>query len=166
VLNLVLLFVVMFYVYPLKFVFTFLVSMVTGQGARVRLPNGTVETMVENADQVGTLMLIFGIGYIAVFGLFVLLYSHAYRNRERLDLNELEVFDTRGDIRECALMVSIAAVSISFAALGKGRYAGLSGMTYMLTPVVMTLHGVVNGRRRRKLEERFGFSGNALLGSD
>lgn len=166
VLNLALLFVVLFYVYPLKFVFTFLVSMVTGQGARVRLPNGTVETMVENADQVGTLMLIFGIGYIAVFGLFVLLYSHAYRNRERLDLNELEVFDTRGDIRECALMVSIAAVSISFAALGKGRYAGLSGMTYMLTPVVMTLHGVVNGRRRRKLEERFGFSGNALLGSD
>ena len=156
VLNLALLFVVLFYVYPLKFVFTFLVSMVTGQGARVRLPNGTVETMVENADQVGTLMLIFGIGYIAVFGLFVLLYSHAYRNRERLDLNELEVFDTRGDIRECALMVSIAAVSISFAALGKGRYAGLSGMTYMLTPVVMTLHGVVNGRRRRKLEERFG----------
>lgn len=166
VLNLALLFVVMFYVYPLKFVFSFLVSMITGQGARVRLPNGTVETMVENADQVGTLMLIFGIGYIAVFGLFVLLYAHAYRNRERLDLNELEVFDTRGDIRECALMVGIAGVSISIAAVGGGRYAGLSGMTYMVTPVVMTAHGVINGRRRKKLEERFGFSGKAVLESD
>ncbi len=166
VLNLMLLFVVLFYVYPLKFVFSFLVSMITGQGARVRLPNGTVVTMVENADQVGTLMIIFGIGYIAVFGLFVLLYSHAYRNRERLDLNELEIFDTRGDIRESALMVSIAAVSISIALLGRGLYAGLSGMTYMLTPVVMTLHGMINGRRRRKLEEHFGSSGEAPIESD
>src|SRR5213078_4933014 len=52
VLNAVLLFVVLFYVYPLKFVFSFLISLFTGQGARVRLPNGTVTTMVENADQV------------------------------------------------------------------------------------------------------------------
>lgn len=166
VLNLALLFVVLFYVYPLKFVFSFLVSMVTGQGARVRLPNGTVETMVENSDQVATLMIIFGLGYIAVFGLFVLLYWHAYRNRERLDLNELEVFDTRADIRECALMVSIAVISIGFAVLGRGRYAGLSGITYMFTPVVMTLHGTLNGRRRRKIEERFGFGESTVLGSD
>lgn len=166
VLNLALLFVVLFYVYPLKFVFSFLVSIFTGQGARVRLPNGTVETMVENSDQVATLMIIFGLGYIAVFGLFVLLYWHAYRNRERLDLNELEVFDTRADIRECALMVSIAFISIAFAVLGRGRYAGLSGMTYMSTPVVMGLHGTLNGRRRRKLEERLAFGGSTVLESD
>lgn len=166
VLNLALLFVVLFYVYPLKFVFSFLVSIVTGQGARVRLPNGTVETMVENSDQVATLMIIFGLGYFAVFGLFVLLYWHAYRNRERLDLNELEVFDTRADIRECALMVSIAFVSIGFAVLGRGRYADVSGMTYMFTPVVMTLHGALNGRRRRKLEERFSFGESTVLESD
>lgn len=166
VLNLVLLFVILFYVYPLKFVFSFLVSMLTGQGARVRMPNGTIETMVENADQVGTLMLIFGVGYIAVFGLFVLLYWHAYRNRHRLDLNELEVFDTRTDIRECVLMVGIAAVSISFAALGRGRYAGVSGMTYMFTPVVMVLHGVVNGKRRKKLEDQFGTNLNAVAASE
>src|ERR1700704_982137 len=68
VLNLILLFVVLFYVYPLKFVFSFLVSMVTGQGARVRLPSGVEGTMVENGEQVATLMLIFGLGYIAGFG--------------------------------------------------------------------------------------------------
>jgi hypothetical protein len=56
----------------------------------VRLPNGTVEPMVENGGQVATLMIIFGIGYLAVFGLFVLLYRHAYQNRDWLELNELE----------------------------------------------------------------------------
>ena len=154
-LNAALLFVVLFYVYPLKFVFSFLVNMITGGHGEVRLPNGTVEGMVESADQVSTLMIIFGAGYIAVFGVFALLYWHAYRRRSMLELNELEVFDTRTDIGESLLMVGIAAVSIAFAAFGGGRYASTSGMTYMLTPVVMTLHGVLNGRRRRKLEERF-----------
>ena len=154
VLNCALLFVVLFYVYPLKFVFTFLISVFTGRGAKVRLPNGTIETMVESADQVTTLMIIFGIGYIAVFGVFVLLYWHALRQRERLELNELETFDTRTDIRESGLMVGIAVVSLAFAVLL--RNATLSGMTYMLTPVVMTVHGTLNGRRRKKLEQRLG----------
>src|SRR4029077_13766622 len=49
VLNGILLFVVLFYVYPLKFVFTLIVNLFTGGGAQLRLPNGTVEHMVENA---------------------------------------------------------------------------------------------------------------------
>ena len=166
VLNLALLFVVLFYVYPLKFVFSFLVSMFTGQGARVRLPNGAAGTMVENADQVATLMLIFSIGYVAVFGLFVLLYQHAYRNRERLDLNELEVFDTRKDTQESFLMVGIALISIACALFAGSRAASLSGMVYMLCPIIMTMHGMLMGKRRRKLEERFGLNGRALLESD
>src|SRR6202022_3095140 len=59
VLNTALLFVVLFYVYPLKFVFTFLISMFTGHHAEVRLPGGTMGSMVENADQVATMMVIF-----------------------------------------------------------------------------------------------------------
>lgn len=155
VLNAVLLFVVLFYVYPLKFLFSFLVSMFTGGRGEVRLPNGTVEGMVENAEQVSTLMIIFGAGYIAVFGVFALLFWHAYRRRSVLELNELEVFDTRTDIRESLLNVGIAGISIVFAVFGGSRYAGLSGITYMATPIAMTLHGMLNRRRRRKLEERF-----------
>ena len=155
VFNAVLLFVVLFYVYPLKFVFSFLVDKFTGGHGEVRLPNGTVEGMVESADQVGSLMVIFGAGYVAVFAVFALLYWHAYRKRALLELNELEVFDTRTDIRESLLNVGIAVVSLAFAVFGGGRFAGVSGMTYMLTPIVMTVHGTINGRRRRKLEARF-----------
>ena len=162
VLNAALLFVVLFYVYPLKFLFTFLVSMFTGHHAEVRLPSGLMGSMVESDTQVSTLMIIFGIGYIAVFGVFVLLYWHAYRRRAQLDLNELEVFDTRTDIRESLLNVAIAAVSITIAVLGGGRRAGLSGMTYMLTPVVMTVHGTLNGKRRRKLEAKLGLDQPAV----
>src|ERR1700752_1072677 len=51
IINAVLVFVVLFYVYPLKFVFTFLVDRFTGGHGEVRLPNGTVQGMVESADQ-------------------------------------------------------------------------------------------------------------------
>lgn len=154
VLNGVLLFVVLFYVYPLKFVFTLMVNLFTGGGGAVTLPNGTVEHMVENTDQVARLMIIFGAGYIAVFGVFVLLYWHAYRQRAVLELNELETFDTRVDIQESSLNVAIGALSVIIATIGGSRLSGFAGMTYMLCPVVLTVHGTLMGRRRRQMEER------------
>lgn len=159
-LNATLLFVVLFYVYPLKFVFTFLIGIFTRRGISVRLPNGTVTTMLENADQVATLMLIFSLGYLAVFALFVLLYGHAYRKREQIGLNELEEYDTRTDISEAAINVGIGTLSVAFAV---AHNATLAGMTYMLCPILMTAHGMIRGRRRRKLEERLGFNENTMF---
>lgn len=161
VLNSALLFVVLFYVYPLKFVFTFLVGIFARQGLEVRLANGATTTMVQNESQVVTLMIIFSLGYVAVFGLFVLMYSHALKNREKLQLNELEVFDTRTDIFESALNVGIGSISVAFAVVV--RNATLSGMSYMLCPIVMTVHGMMRGKRRRKIEERLGFHENTMF---
>lgn len=122
-LNAALLFVVLFYVYPLKFLFTYLVNRFTGGHGEVRLPNGTLEAMLEG-DQMASLMLIFGIGYLAVFVVFVLLYWHAYRKRAALDLNQLEVFDTRNSIQECALNCGVALFSMGCCWLvGRGSQA-------------------------------------------
>jgi uncharacterized membrane protein len=164
-LNAILLFVVLFYVYPLKFLFTLIVNMFMGGGGQQALPSGVVERMIENSDQFATLLLIFGAGYIAVFGVFVLLYWHAYRQRAMLQLNELEVFDTREDIQESALNVAIGTISITLAALGRAKLAGVAGMTYMLCPIVLTVHGTLMGKRRRKLEERFSQSREVLTES-
>jgi uncharacterized membrane protein len=153
-LNAALLFVVLFYVYPLKFLFTYLVNRFTGGHGEVRLPNGTFEAMLEG-DQMASLMLIFGIGYLAVFLVFVLLYWHAYRKRAALDLNQLEVFDTRNSIQECALNCGVALFSMGLLLVGGPRFAGLSGVSYMLTGVVLGVNGTVMGTRRRKLEKQF-----------
>lgn len=153
-LNAILLLVVLFYVYPLKFLFTWLVSIFTGGRGLAQLADGTTIPMVEDA-QTSKLMIIFGIGYVAVFFIFVLLYLHAYHKRVELDLNELERFDTRNDIQENALSVLVGLISISIAAIGGPRWAGLAGMTYMLLGVIMSIHGAIMGKGRRKLEERF-----------
>src|SRR5687767_2888102 len=144
VLSGALLFVVLFYVYPLKFLFTSLVDRIMGGGNQVQLPNGTIAAVIER-HQMGTLMLIFGIGYFAVFAVFVLLYAHAYRKRHELQLNELEVFDTRSDIQANILNCLIAMLSISLVLIGGGlsRFAGL---TYMLTGIVLAVHGTIMGK--------------------
>src|SRR5271170_5873916 len=70
-LNVVLLFLVLFYVYPLKFVFTLLFSEIMGADVTANL--GWHEASV--------LMRIYAIGFAAVFLLIVLMYAHAYRLR-------------------------------------------------------------------------------------
>jgi len=151
-LNAALLFVVLFYVYPLKFLFSFLIDLFTGGQGEVRLPNGNVTVMIENKEQMSSLMIIFDLGYLAVFGVFVLLFWHAYRKRNVLELNELERFDTRESIQECALNCGIALLSLIIVIVGGAGRASLGGIAYMLTPVVMTLNGMIMGRRRRRLE--------------
>ena len=111
--------------------------------------------MLDSESQMGNLMLIFGIGYFAIFLVFVLLHLHAYRQREQLELNTLERFDTIGSIQESGLNCTIALVSISLVWIGGYRYSGLAGLTYMLTGLVMAVHGFVMGSRRKRIEKEF-----------
>ena len=154
VLNAALLFVVLFYVYPLKFLFTFLIDRFTGGHNEVRLLNGNIVPMIESFEQMSRLMIIFNVGYLAVFSVFVLLFWHAYRRRQSLDLNELEKFDTRNSVLESALNCGIALLSLAVVIFGGPGRAGLAGMVYMLTPIVMTINGMTTGKRRRKLEQK------------
>jgi len=155
VLNGILLFVVLFYVYPLKFVFTLLVNQFSGGQGEFIQPNGSVGHMVESSDQIAKVMLIFGVGYVAVFGVFAVLYWYAYRCRRELELNELEVFDTRVDVSESALNVLIGSVSILVAAVGGARFGAYGGFVYMLCPFVLSIHGTMMGRKRKQLEDNF-----------
>src|SRR5205807_2920860 len=68
-LNSVLLFVVLFYVYPLKFVFTLIVGQFSG-GA---LATSRTEEMIQ-VQQAPILMLIYSLGFAAVFVVFALFY--------------------------------------------------------------------------------------------
>jgi hypothetical protein len=118
----------------------------------VEAADGTLIRMVELA-QTSKLMIIFGIGYVAVFSIFVLLYGHAYRKRFELDLNEIERFDTRNEMQESAINVLIGLLSIGVASIGGSRFAALSGWSYMLLGPALAVHGFMMGARRQKLEK-------------
>ncbi len=137
-LNAVLLFVLLFYVYPLKFLFT-LVLGAEAYAARIR------------PQQVSLLFTIYGAGMMAVFGVLALLHVHAYRRRDRLDLNEIEVLDTRLTIRHDVLYVLIGAISIIVANVVPGHYVGLAGWCYALIGVAEFVHNYRGGRQRERV---------------
>ena len=147
-----LLFVVLFYVYPLKFVWTFIVNAVLGLGTTVETAAGRVEPVVR-AEQVPAMLAVYGLGFAAVFGIFALLYLHAHRKREALGLNELERYDTVSSFQENALMTLIGVLSLSIALTRIPRLTALAGMSYWLIGPVMYLHGHLRGRRRKRLEQ-------------
>ena len=57
-----------------------------------------------------TLMIIYGIGYMAVFLVFALLYIHAYGQRESLNLNAIETHITRGFIQRKFIYIAFGVV--------------------------------------------------------
>jgi uncharacterized membrane protein len=134
--NAALLFVVLFYVYPLKFLFTVLVEGYTSQDGSAF---GTYPQMRE-------LMLLYGIGFTAVYLLFVCLHWNAWRQRSELGLNELEQFLTRSSMVEYSLMGLVGILSCLFAVVVPIRYAGWAGAVYML----LTLSGTLHGRWERR----------------
>lgn len=141
VLNVVLLFVVLFYVYPLKFVFTTLFLEIIGVSAP------SLDEL-----QASVVMRIYAVGFASVFMLFLLMYAHAYNLRRELELNPVETLETRNALQENCLMVLIAALAF-FAAL---HHPAWSGWTYALIGPVLTVHGTIFGKKVRMLAEKSG----------
>jgi hypothetical protein len=149
VLNSVLLFVVLFYVYPLKFLFTYLVNLILGGRGVAHLPDGRAVPMLEGNDA-PVMMMVYDAGFIAVFTLFVLLYWHAWRKRDELDLNVVERQETVERLGANACFVGVGLVSLATVVIGGAGYAGWSGMVYMLIAPVITIYYTIMGRRRRR----------------
>ncbi len=147
-----LLFVVLFYVYPLKFVWTLFVNELTGVPTGFTSPDGTVVPAVRR-EQVPLMMSLFGLGFAAVFSIFAVLYHHAYRRRRELELNEIETFDTRTMIQDNALNAAVGLLSVGVAVAGGARYTLFAGLAYWLIAPVQFVHGSLRGRRRRRLAD-------------
>lgn len=148
-LNFVLLFVVLFYVYPLKFVFSAMFG--TVEGASV---NGQLEPPIQ-LQQLPALMSIYGAGFTAVFLLFALMYAHALRKRAELQLNALEVFDTRTGIIENLFACSVGVLAILLSQIVPVKWAGVTGLFYMVLGIGFTWIGTARAKLRHKVAAEF-----------
>lgn len=133
-LNCSLLFFVLFYVYPLKFLF----NLILRGGARIE------------AGDARTLFVIYGCGYAAVFLVFALLYVHAWKKREELVLTALERIRTRRSLIDHSAMVVVGLMSALLAWLLPRSWVGMAGYFYFVIAVYYTVAGFVLGRRERR----------------
>jgi len=144
-LNAILLFVVLFYVYPLKFLFTATFSFfipLLGISMRITPP------------QLARIFAIYGIGFVVLFSMFWLLYRHAYRRRDTLGLGPLEVFDVRESGGAHLVSASVGALATLIALVAPSPWPVFSGFTYFLMGPAHWLYGVRSGRRRKALADR------------
>jgi len=165
-LNGALLFVVLFFVFPLKFIFGYAVDRLLGGPKTLRLPNGAVERIVR-PEHMAPMMSIYGLGAAAVFGLFALLYAHAYRKREELGLNELELLDTRLSVEALAFATGIGLLTV-VQANAVGMAAGKpyeDQVAYATSALLFGFVGLMlyttrkRRRQRRELVERIKLQG-------
>lgn len=159
-LNTLFLVIILFYVYPLKFLTKVILvgplAYLTGNDTLVR----EIMTMI-HAQDVGDLMIIYGIGAASVFLVLALMYRYALSQAAALELNDIECFDTRMSMTANLLMASVPFISLVVAFLLRNSFwAGpVAGFTYFLyTPIMFGFHRKVDKRRKAMLNSQEGHS--------
>lgn len=137
VINSTLLFVVLFYVYPLKFIFS-----------------GMFEKREYTSHNARVMYTIYGGGFAAIFLLYTLLYHHAYVKRDALELNAVERHDTQTHLWMFGSNVAIGVASLIIAWSAPEGRVGYAGYIYFLLGVTATTVGTLRGRSRRFIEEK------------
>ena len=149
-LNALLLFVVLFYVYPLKFLFSVLYTVILhggpwqldGKGEPMVVETARGTRFVEAIDgaDMPTLMILYGGGFAGVYLIFWLATWWAWRKRDVLELDEAERVTTRWTMSGHLIMLGVGTLSAIYAWLGIGP-AAVSGFLYFLIGPLRGIHG-------------------------
>ena len=135
VLNLAYLALILFYVYPLKFLFSVLLTSFTGLNL---FPYATEKGLpVITQYQFPKLIILFSTGYAAIWLLLFFMYKRVLHFSKKLELTAYELLYTRKEKRGALLNAGIGLLSLLFAFAGLEL---LSGITYLLIPFILTIN--------------------------
>lgn len=150
-LNTLFLIIVLFYVYPLKFLTRLILvpiaNLIGHEGIKAEFAG-----MIKSQD-VADLMIIYGVGAASVFFVLMLMYRYALQAADELELNEIERFDTRVSMTTNTLMGIVPLISVAVAILFRGHWmaGGFAGFIYFLYTPIMMVYGRRVDKRRKKL---------------
>lgn len=130
---------VLFFVYPLKFLFTLVTVNLFGLS-----PN---PPRLGGHEEVQLLYLIYGLGFAGIWGLYGLLYAHALRKRHELQLDDVEIVRTRESLSANLVYVGVCALSILLAYATDSN--ALPGFIYWLIGPAQAFNGWWFGRKVR-----------------
>jgi hypothetical protein len=143
VLSATLIFTVLVYVYPLKFMMSALSWWLSGR--RLGLAR------LEDVDELYSVFFIYGIGFTAMAASLIGLNLYALRRREVLRLDDLEIVLTRAEITVWCVLASSGLLSCILAIVMPASPAGVPGFAYWLIPLAMPVALRIVGRERRRL---------------
>ncbi len=154
-LNTILLFLILFYVYPLKFLFKVLYTLFKGLLTKNYELVGDLFTNTISLEDAPQLMVTYGLGATAIFLTFVLLYYYALRLKNKLKLSAMEIFETKASIvsNVISMAIPLISASIAFFEIAGEKTFFASGMTYWLYAVAMPIFSRIVAKKRKKLLE-------------
>lgn len=131
-LNLAYLAIILFYVYPLKFLFSVLISSWTGIDL---FPKATEKGLaVLTANDFPELIILFSTGYFFIWMILFLLHKRALHFSKKLELNQYELLFTRKEKRGALWNAFIGLLAILLAWSGMEWMAGIC---YLLIPLLL-----------------------------
>jgi len=140
-LNFALLFTVLAYIYPLKFLFTY---------AAGDAPLNVFATAYQERD----LVLVYGAGFAAVQLLFASLYGNAWRKRQPLHLSPLKTTLTLSDFWNYIGTASIGLICCLIALLLPLTHASRAYYGFFLLILWGRIHAIITARRVRAARAR------------
>lgn len=152
--NTILLFLVLVYVYPLKFLFKVLTSMFYFMATDNDESMQILFTEVMPINEAPNLMTIYGLGAAAVFLVLAWLYAIALKRKKALELTALEIYHTRSSLYDNLLMAAVPTLSVlvSVFEIGGNRTSfTLAGLTYWLYSFIMPIYAAYRNKRKKKL---------------
>jgi uncharacterized membrane protein len=151
ILNAIFIIIVLFYVYPLKFLARAILIPVTGLFGATEFNAELRQTYA--GSNMAELMIIYGLGATAVFLVLALLYRYALKKSDELELNEIEKFDTHTSMLANVLMACVPLISVIIAfLLRSSMWAGLiSGLSYFLYSPAMSIFWRIKSRKRKQI---------------
>jgi len=141
-LNAALLGLVLFCVYPLKFLYTTLFTW---------LVRSDLSPRFAAAVQINGMLVLYALGFTAVFFLIAALYWNAWRHRQLLELNGLERLLTVSSIVNALGMAAIGLVACLAALLLPASWALYSAILYFLILPWKALNSLYFSRKARLL---------------
>lgn len=141
-LSLGLVFVVLCYVYPLKYLSTLFVDWATRQHS----------TTMTGRD-LYNIFAIYGTGFVLMSSLIIGLNLHAWRLREKLQLNAVEQGTAKAEVGAWLIVGGAGLVSVLLTLLTPPSYMGWPGWVYATLAIIMPLYGWWSERRYIKVAQ-------------
>ena len=143
-LSMVLIFIVLVYVYPLKAIYS---------GAFLWLPGVTTESafIYASAEDFRAVLVIFGLGYSALSFIIMLLNWHALNVADEIELSPAEQFDTFTTVSFWLASTLIPLGSVVMAIYVSNSWLFAAGVFYGVFGIVMPAIKIHRRRARRAL---------------
>ena len=162
-LNFVFLFLILFYVYPLKFLFNILgtgfflkisqLFEVNSEAFHLKLSEFK-ETMSLSQGEWFSLFLSYGIGLILLYLIFILLYKNALKFSKELELNEMEIFETKASLYGYLVMMIIPILSLFILFLAPIKYQYFAGMIYCSFGIIVPVYFSITDKKRKAVSKQ------------